>query len=171
MAEHGLEDARFSVIVRPRHRFALLGRFGHGENQRLDRQLARLSEIEFVHRVEGVQAAGDWVLHASDLDAEGTECIVSARIGRTMLPDAAADARVKLGPGVGGLRVGQRRMPRAVGEMDDRQTATILQVPHEVGFGRVAQARPLPIAKIQHQQVVIENIVAAQARGPTPGPC
>src|SRR5436309_2976873 len=54
--------------------------------------------------------------------------------------------------------------------MDDHETAAVLQIAHEVGLGGLAQAGPFPVAIVQNEQVVIENVVAARAWGPTAGP-
>ena len=89
-------------------------------------------EIEFIDRVERWKAGDDRVFHGSDFNVKRTEWIVAAGVWRAMLPDAAAYPRVKLGPGVFRLRVGQRRMPRAVREVDDRQSAAVLEIANEV---------------------------------------
>src|SRR5216117_3864188 len=61
-------------------------------------------------------------------------------------------------------------MPRTVGKVNDRQSAAVLEVADDVRFPGVAQAGPFPVAVIQHEQVVIKDVVATRERGSTPGP-
>ena len=89
-------------------------------------------KIKLVHGVKRCQTVADRVLQVRDLDMKRSERIVAAGVWRAMLPNAAADPRVKLRPGVFRLRVGQRRMPRAVREVDNRQSAAVLEIANEV---------------------------------------
>src|SRR5438105_9339252 len=61
-------------------------------------------------------------------------------------------------------------MPRAVGKVNDLQSAAVLEVADEVRFPGFAQAGPFPVAIVQHEQVVIKDVVATRAWGPIPGP-
>ena len=89
-------------------------------------------KVEFVHRIERLQAVGDRVLHVRDLNLKRTERVVAAGVRRSMLPDTADHARVILGPRVGGFRVGQGGMPRAIGEVNDRQPAAVREIAGEI---------------------------------------
>ena len=91
-----------------------------------------MMKIKLVHSVEGLQALRDRVLQVRDLDAKRSERIVAAGVWRAMLPNAAAYPRVKLRPGVFRLGLRQRRMPRAIREVDDRQSAAVLEIANEV---------------------------------------
>src|SRR5262249_40857818 len=79
--------------------------------------------------------------------------IVAALAGR-VVPHAPADARAPLGP-VGLAGLGQREVEGAVGEVDDHQPAAVLQVFHEVLLRRLTEPRPLPVAVIEDDHVVV----------------